>query len=368
MLAFGKKTMFKEQAVATSRAKIKRNFLKNFCVGTMVLVCGLVSYDVGVTASNINHINNMAEYKIQNQKSLDNYSTFKDRVMAVPYSDAQFKKDLTTFEYMYGYKGSDSPVYKKIIEDEKTSLNVLLYQNLAKDNANNFYSDLYTMTKSYTLKDYTNRNSAGHKKFTDDVSKVQGKHEIAAIKYEDVFNMNQKERIANMASQTLGYYYSNINNKMYQNFRNLLVEKGFSANAYFPDKEKAGKYHDLYYDYLYNYEMSSEKLAIRQDFYDDVYKNNQTIRQYYEQGDFKKLRELFKIGNGFSQIAITDYINATKENSHLGEPFYYRLAQYFEMDPDIKKPAKVYEEYTGSTSPEKKSLYDRWAGAFFYMP
>ncbi|MDI6975974.1 hypothetical protein [Serratia sp. Se-RSBMAAmG] len=362
MLKFGNKTLFNQKTSNAEKSVIKRKTWKPIVIGALCLFGGFATYDVAVTASNIAHINKMVDYKIADRASLDNYSSFKARVMAVPYTDAQFKKDLNTFEYIYGYKGTDNAAFKKYMWRDGpvgsgVELNTMLQMNFNLDNLGEFYKDVYNFTKGLDVKKMTGERE---KDFYRKISAIHDKHKPYKKDFSDPGMMK-----AIRANLSLGssYTYMHSESKMYDNLSQLLTEKGFNAQAYFPKKEDVKKL-----DAVIGKSGSPEAKATYENYDNQMNKNNEALRAYYEKGDFKKIRELFKIGNGFSTVVVSDYIDGIKNDYKVIEPF---SSYYFKKEDsvfDLLRPAEVYSKYTGTLTPEKEKIYKKDIFDVWYRP
>lgn len=363
MLKFGTKSLFSQKTSTAEKSVIKRKTWKPLVIGALCLFGGFATYDVAITASNIAHVNKMIDYKIANNASLDNYSSFKARVMAVPYSDAQFKKDLNTFEYMYGYKGTDNAAFNQYMWPDRpigsdVELNAMLQMNARVDNPGELYKDIYNFTKGRDVKEMTDGRKYS---FYEGINAIHNKHKP----YEKVLgDPEMMKAIRGNMSLSASYTYLHSERKIYDNLSKLLAEQGFNAQAYFPAKENVKKI-----DAVLGKPDSPEKKAIYENYGNQVDKNNKALRAYYEKGDFKKLRELFKIGNGFSKVVVSDYIDSIKNDYNLG----YSFSSYLYQDEmlgttNFLKPAELYSKYTGSLTPEKEKIYKKDIFDIWFIP
>jgi len=363
MLKFGNKTLFNQKIARSEKSVIKRKTWKHIAAGVLCLFGGMATYDVAVTASNISHVNKMVEYKIADNASLDNYSSFKARVMAVPYSDAQFKKDLKTFEYIYGYKGNENVVFKHYMWRDRAvgsnvELNAMLVMNVRFDNPGELYKDIYNFTKGRDVKEMTDGREND---FYGKINDIYNQH----IPFKKVFNNAQMMKSIR-ANMSLGSSYSYIHSesKMYDNLSQLLVEQGFNPQSYFASKEDVRKVESII-----GLSTSAENKVIFENYAHQVDKNNRDLRAYYEKGDLKKLRELFKIGNGFSKVVVSDYIDGMKKDYNIGYSFSSYLYQNESLGTiNFLKPAELYSKYTGSLTPEKEKIYKKDILDIWYRP
>lgn len=362
MLKFGNKTLFNQKTTNEEKSLIKRNTWKPIVIGALCLFGGFATYDVAVTASNITHINKMIDYKIADNASLDNYGSFKARVMAVPYSDAQFKKDLNTFEYMYGYKGTDNAAFKQYMWRDRPAgsgveLNAILQMNAKVDNPSELYKDIYNFTKGRDVKEMTDERKND---FYSKINAIHDKHKL----YKRVLGDTQMMKsIRASMSLSSSYTYIHSESKIYNNLSHLLAEQGFNAQAYFPTKEDVKKI-----EARVGKSDSPEAKAVYMNYDNQVDKNNEALRAYYEKGDFKKLRELFKIGNGFSTVVVSDYIDGIKNDYNVVAPF---SSYYFQKEDsvfDLLKPAEIYSKYTGTLTSEKEKIYKKDIFDIWFRP
>lgn len=362
MLKFGTKALFGQKTMAAEKSVIKRKTWKPIVIGALCLFGGMATYDVAVTASNIAHINKMVDYKIADRASLDNYSSFKARVMAVPYTDAQFKKDLNTFEYMYGYKGNENVVFKNYMWRDRAvgsnvELNNMLVMNVRFDNPGELYKDIYNFTKGRDVKEMTGERE---KDFYNKISALHDEHRPYKKDFSDPGMMKLIRASLSLGSS---YTYMHSESKIYDNLSQLLVEQGFNPHSYFQNKEDVRKVESIV-----GLSTSAENKVIFENYAHQVDKNNRDLRAYYEKGDLKKLRELFRIGNGFSTVVVSDYIDGIKNDYNVIAPF---SSYYFKKEDsvfDLLRPAEVYSKYTGSLTPEKEKIYKKDIFDVWYRP
>lgn len=362
MLKFGTKSLFNQKTTTAEKSVIKRKTWKPIVMGALCLFGGFATYDVAVTASNIAHINKMVDYKIADNASLDNYSSFKARVMAVPYSDAQFKKDLNTFEYMYGYKGTDNEAFKKYMWRDGpvgsgVELNSILRMNFGFDNPGELYKDIYNFTKGRDVKEMTGERE---RDFYSKINAIYDKHKPYKKDFSDPGMM--KSIRANL-SLVSSFTYIHSESKIYENLSQLLVEQGFNPHSYFSSKEETRKVESII-----GLSTSAENKVVFENYANQVDKNNIGLRTYYEKGDLKKLRELFKIGNGFSTVVVSDYIDGIKNDYKVVAPFSSYYFQKEDSVYDLLKPAEVYSKYTGTLTPEKEKIYKKGIFDIWYRP
>jgi len=356
MLKTKNKVEFESRSKTLNQNIRKRSKLKKMVIGFAMMISSIAAYDVAVTATNIHHINSTINYKVENNAKLDNYNYFKEQMSTVPYSDADFKRDLLTFEYMYGYKGGDNPAFQKASNFKKDSgimLKAMLSLNSQYANPGLVYSELNNITKNHSEKEVFDYDK--YPELNQKISQVYEKDKIYKKTFDDV-NMRKQMSTYFMISTD---YNAQTERHVYDNLGKLLVENGFNKDIYFPDKDYLKKKNDAYKQYGYN---SKEEKRVDEENIEIINTLNADIKHYYETGNYDKLRELFKIGNSFRHVVAIDPINEVGNNYNIGLPVYtildYAINKNDPMDKVISQ-AQYVEKNWGSLTKEKEEYYNK---------
>ncbi|EPP7234083.1 hypothetical protein ACTOJ1_001002 [Shigella flexneri] len=369
MLKTKNKVEFETKTKSLNKNIKRKSILKSIAMGFAMIVGSIAAYDVAITATNIKHTTFIVDYKVANDAKLNDYSTFKKMISSVPYSDADFKRDLLTFEYIYGYKGGDNPAFQKAFMFDKgvgVSLNRIMSVNMKIDNPIAYYSELEMLTRNHSEKEVFDVNK--YPDFNKKIQEVYKKNTNYTADLNDVRLM--KSVYSNFILNDTFYYESN--KKMYDNLKQLLIENGFNGQTFFIDKSYIKNIKDVKKKTNYDYN-SPELKKVYKENNEVVDLINQRVKTYYENGDYDKLKELFKIGNAFAHIAIVDPVNKMAGNYVLGTPIYMTIDYMMnkndvdEEDNPIINQAKFYEKYFGNLTPEKEKYYKEGYDYILFM-
>lgn len=357
MLKTNNKVKFETSSKSSNQTIIKKSILKRLAIGFVMVIGAIAAYDVTVTSTNIYHINSIINYKVENNAKLDNYSYFKEKMSNVPYSDADFKRDLLTFEYMYDYKGADSPTFQKASNFKKgdgVMLKTMLSLNTQYNNPGLVYSELNNITKNHSEKEVFSYDK--YPEFNQKISQVYEKNKKYKKTFDDI-NMRKQMSTYLMISTD---YNARTERNVYDNLGKLLVENGFNKDIYFPDKDYWEKKNDAYKKYGYS---SKEVEKVNEENKEIINKLNRDIKYYYESGNYDKLRELFKIGNSFSHVVAINPVDEVGSNYSIGIPVYMMLDYMINqsnLEPfdKIISQAQYVEEKLGGLTSEKEEYYN----------
>lgn len=337
---FNKDIAYKERATKISKTSV----FKKIIVGAMFTVAGIAACDVAILSGDVAKVNTLANYKVNHYKSLSSYSTFKSQIDAVPYTDAQFKYDLKTLDYLYGHK--DNVIYRKIVNSRGGgrgyNINSMIINGFKYKDQNENYERLLQATKGLPdseLKDVP-------------VSVFETMERT--IKPEDDPDTARKFisgslRLSNIYG-SLGPMNSD-NQKIYNNMNSYLKEKGFSENILLIDPNIA-----------YNRKkLTSTSEGVNKYFHDvelSANKANSEIEKYYKSGDKEKLRKLLQMARAFSYVMVEqpmDYVNKKNlENNLISSVLFDEIYDVSLMFDGARFIAKAKGEYT----PENAVYYD----------
>lgn len=334
----------------TNSSKInKASLLKRVALGVSLSIAAIASWDVAVNLTNIKHVADMVDYKVYNNAQTNNYSNFKSKMEDIPYSDTDFNRDLNIFKAIY-IDGNES--FRNTIGygDGLDAILLLKYT----------YTDPVAYLKEMSFVnqesvDNLNNHNPRSKLNAEKIQRITDKYKIKSDGFSYADDLQAKKRAKSIfvvMNSDLNIAANNTYAPIYGNFERLLSEHGINKNMYLWTsaymKVKLGK-------------ISSKEYQSEQDKIDrGVALNIETLKQYYKNGDFDKLREVFRFGNAFTSVAVDQSL---KENAHIGIPISALLMTYFDNDYDyydtMQEGAKAYQKMTGTLTPEKESLYGK---------
>lgn len=356
MLKTKNKVEFETTLKSLNQTIRKKSKLKKMAIGFTMIIGSIAAYDVAVTATNINHINSTINYKVENNTKLDNYSYFKEKMSTIPYSDTDFKRDLLTFEYMYGYKGNDNTAFQKASNFKKDNgimLKAMLSLNSQYTNPGLVYGELDNITKNHSEKEVFDDDK--YPDFNKKISQVYEKNKIYKKTFDDI---NMRKQLSNYLMISTDYN-ARTKRDVYNNLGKLLTENGFNKDIYFPDKEYSNRWDKAGEKYGYN---SKEVEKVNEENKEIINKLNKDIKYYYESGNYDKLRELFKIGNSFSHVVALNPVDEIGNNYNIGIPVYMMFDYMInkrKIEPldKIISQAQYVEKNIGHLTPEKEEYY-----------
>ena len=349
----------------------KKGIFKKIAISSVLLFSAMTTWDLAVTASNIIQTKTLADYKYNYYNSLEDYNTLKNKINSVPYTDADFKRDLTLFSYIYG-KDKDSEGFRKkfIKKYGANNANIILYMNIRYNTPDKMAKEIIDYTKNIPIEQIDEWEN--HEKINNDISDI-------SRKYLKDFSLDtkNKDKLLNTLNliqlKKLERYGNSLpDDKIYDNFSKILSSKGFNPYYFFLSKENINKESNLYKNNITEF----EKEKILTDLRNQVNKNNDLAIQYYKDGNLEKLRELFRLGNGFSQVIIKDPskkaidINISYQSTFFALYFLNSLGFTDEkqmMYFDSAKQASVYAKYTGQMKPGQEKYYESFSSLFYSM-
>lgn len=344
------KNIFDKTIIYTEASKTKINkvsLFKRVALGVALSIAAVSSWDMAVNLTNIKHVANMVDYKIYNNAQINNYSTFKSKMEAVPYSDADFNRDLSIFKATY-IDGNET--FRKAISygDGLDAILLLKYT----------YTDpvAYLKEMSFVNQEPINDLNGDNPRSIFNAERIQritDKYKISGASHSDDLQASKLSKsLFVVMNSDLNIAANNTYAPIYGNFERLLGEYGINKSMYLWTsafiKLKTGK-------------ISAKEYQSEQDRIDrEVALNIETLKAYYKHGDLDKLREVFRLGNAFTSVAVDQSL---KENAHIGFPISAMLMTYFDNNYDyyetIQQGAKAYQKMTGALTPEKESFYDK---------
>ena len=343
---FDKNVSYRE----ASKSKInKASLFKRVALGVALSIAAVSSWDMAVNLTNIKHVADMVDYKVYNNAQINNYSTFKSKMEAVPYSDADFNRDLNIFKLTY-IDGNET--FRKAIS-YGDGLDMLLLLKYTYTDPVAYLKEMSFLNRESV--DNLNGDNPSSTLNAEKIHRITDKYKIKSdgFSYSDDLQIKKRAKsIFVVMNSDLNIAANNTYAPIYGNFERLLSEHGINKNMYLWRsayiKMKLG-------------EISSKEYQSEQDKIDrEVALNIETLKAYYKHGDLDKLREVFRLGNAFTSVTVDQSL---KENAHIGFPISAMLMTYFDNNYDyyetIQQGAKAYQKMTGTLTPEKEYFYDK---------
>lgn len=331
-----------------SKSKInKASLFKRVALGVALSIAAVSSWDMAVNLTNIKHVADMVDYKVYNNAQINNYSTFKPKMEAVPYSDADFNRDLNIFKLTY-IDGNET--FRKAIS-YGDGLDMLLLLKYTYTDPVAYLKEMSFLNQESV--DNVNGDNPTSKLNAEKIQRITDKYKINGSSYsEDLQTSKLVKSLFVVMNSDLNIAANNMYAPVYGNFERLLSEHGINKNMYLWTsafiKVKLGK-------------ISATEYQAEQDKINrDVATNIETLKTYYKNGDMDKLKEVFRLGNAFTSVVVDQSL---KENAHIGEPLSALVMRYLDNNynyrQNIAESAKKYQKLSGSLNPEKESLYDK---------
>lgn len=303
MILTKNKTLFKNNEKSSLK---KSSLIKRSIIGGAILFSALFSWETSVTLTNSINISNRIDAIINHFSGLDNYDNFKAKINSIPYTDEGFKRDLKIFGYIFG--NNDIPLMK-IRYGNYEMRNFMVDRAVIKNqNIDEIFKPIIVEANKFK------NNKIDYKDYNNE-------------KYSDFFNLtynvNEKQKSDySSASIRLNGNIGNtvfIDDKIYENIRQLIKENGFSEDLLYLGKNKQQEYtkalsgvigYEKSYKTKSDYKKALDKVDY--DFTGARTESLEKIKEYYRNGDYEKLRNLFKVLNGFSILIIDDIANKDK--------------------------------------------------------
>lgn len=319
----------------------KTSLVEKVIVGLMITVAGIAACDVAILSSDVSKVNTIANYKVNHYKSLSSYSTFKSKIDAIPYTDAQFNKDLKVLDAIYNHQGN--VMYNKVMSSASTAYGSFLGMMVLGDgkyiDQAARYNKLLSLTKDMPEKELKDLNPEIYRVFALD----------EAVKKDKV-----KWAMNSLASFRMSVSYAtfgegiSLNKKLYENMERYFKEKGFDENILFISPELA-------------LSRGEEGVWI-QEFYtqakESTQKANAELESIYRSGDKAKLKELLQMAYAFQYRIAGEIAQKTYNVGSIETPLSFQLMGDAENGYGLAKSIRWIAQKNGNYIPENAIYYD----------
>lgn len=306
MILTKNKTLFKNNEKTSLK---KRSLIKRSIIGGAILFSAIFSWEVSVTLTNSINISNSIDTSMKYFSDLTNYENFKEKINSIPYTDEEFKRDLKIFGYIFG--NNDIPLMKIRYGNYEMRNFLVDRATIKSHNIDEIFKPIIVEANRFK-NDSIDYNSYNNKKYSNFFN-------LTRFNY----NVNEKQKLDyRSASIRLNGVLGKavfIDDKIYENMRHLIKENGFSEDLLYLEKNKNEEYmkalsgiigHEKSYKNKSDYEKALNKVDY--DFTGARKESLEKIKEYYKNGDYEKIREIFKVLNGFSYIIVDDISNKSK--------------------------------------------------------
>lgn len=315
----------------------------------IAIVSGLfVAGNTVILSSDVVKTSNLVKEKIEYYNNLNSYNNFYKAMEAVPYTEADFKKDLSLFEYLYV---NNNAVSDKVLKTKEVGFYNFTEMKLKYSDRQYFFPQFLKETSEMNINKYSSNktySSIGiYKELLND--KNGGVVKFNRI-LSSTFMMGSNNHIIN---------YPLIKDEL-NNIREYTLSKGFSADLYSVPTSLISKNLEEEKIYNENNEFVKSKES-REKFFEEKKRigeyNIKTLLSYYNNKDYDKLREVFKIGNAYSKVMIENAPTLEKKglyfnNMNVGISGY--ISGYIDPSPLVLK----YSEMQGLVNKENKQYYE----------
>lgn len=364
MILTKNKILFKENKKTSIK---KPTLFKKSLISGAILFTALFSWEASVTLTNSINISNRIDASVANLSGLNNYEKFKSRINNTPYTNKEFQRDLKLFGYMF--ENNDTPLMKLQYGDYELF---------------NFMVDRAILKNENIDEIFKTRISESNKFKNDKIDYKAYYNE----KYSNFFNpnhfINSEEQLLNKSSALFRFNGESsigevvlIDGKIYENMRQLIKEKGFSEDLLYMSRDNYKNYNKeisiLKADKKSNNNYEKALNKINYDFKKRRIDSLDKMKEYYKNGDYEKLRELFKALNGFSVTVFDSIVDKNKIDtygirpSNLLDEVLKNMGllnndDYNGYSKDFKKyymdDAKRVAKLKGTYNEESKKYYD----------
>jgi len=334
---FNNDIAYKERSAKVSKTSV----VKKVIVGAMFTVAGIAACDVAILSGDVAKVNTVANYKVNHYKSLSSYSTFKEKIDAVPYTDAQFNQDLKVLDAIYNHQ--DNVMYNKVMSSASGAYGsflgmMVLGSGKYIDQAAT-YNKLLPLTKDMPEKELKDVNPEIYRAFALD----------EAVKKDKV-----KWAMNSLASLKMSVSYASfgegidLNKGLYENMERYFKEKGFGENILFISPDLALSRGDRSKDIQNFYTKAKESTQ----------KANTELESIYRSGDKAKLKELLQMAYAFQYRIAGEIAQKTYNVGWVEPPLSFQLMGNAENGYGLAKSIKWIAQKNGDYTPENAIYYD----------
>lgn len=321
--------------------KINRRLKKSILLAFVAPFIFTTGWELSVVASQVVQVNNIIEYKTNYYSQLENYKTFEAKIDEVPYTDSQFKEDLRLFGNLYMQDGNTT--FNHLFSDNK-GLNSILQMKYRYTDANKTLESIAYNVKGLSTSEAMKKKSVI---YLYDDQKINDKKDLEKFR-------NSVLMLSSNASEFGSVYAGDV---IFNNLAKLLTEKGYDPNTYFINQKLWKEYRNIKNRNQANNFYENEIIG-------NYNKQIEQIKVYYKNGETKKLREIFKIGHGFSQLLIDIPLENRNRDIYSGGDSISTYNNYITFDQIVQLSQK-YDGLRGAETKEKDKYYNDHLGIKF---
>ncbi len=345
----------KDKTINSSKIKKRYNKrplkkMKKALFGVAIISGLFVAGNAVILSSDVVKTSNLVKEKIEYYNNLNSYNNFYKAMEAVPYTEDDFKKDLSLFEYLYV---NNNAVSDKVFNTKEVGFYNFTEMKLKYLDRQEFFPQFLKETSSMNYSDNNNNGYNPYKKARIYKELLNDKNG-GVVKFNKIlsstFMMGSNNHVIN---------YPLIKDEL-NNIREYTLSKGFSADLYSVPTNLISKNleEEKIYDQNRDFEKSKES---RERFYEEKKRigeaNMKTLLSYYKNKDYDKLREVFKIGNAYSKVMIENAPTLERKGlyfNNMNEGISGYMSSYIDISPLVLK----YSEMKGIVNQENKEYYE----------
>lgn len=342
----------KEKTITGSKKMFYKKPLKKMkkALFGVAIISGLfVTGNAVILSSDVVKTSNLVKEKIEYYNNLNSYNNFYKAMEAVPYTENDFKKDLSLFEYLYVKNNAVSDV---AFETEKVGFYNFTEMKLKYSDRQEFFPQFLKETSSINYSD--NKNVYNPYQKIGIYKEVLNDKNVGVVKFNKIlsstFMIGSNNHLIN---------YPLIKDEL-NNIRQYTLSKGFSADLYSVPTILISKNLEEEKEYNENKEFKKSKES-REKFFEEKKRigeaNLRILLSYYNNKDYDKLKEVFKIGNAYSKIMIENAPTLERKGlyfNNMNEGISGYMSSYIDISPLVLK----YSEMKGIVNQENKEYYE----------
>lgn len=342
----------KEKTITGSKKMFYKKPLKKMkkALFGVAIISGLfIAGNAVILSSDVVKTSNLVKEKIEYYNNLNRYNNFYKAMEAVPYTENDFKKDLSLFEYLYVKNNAVSDV---AFETEKVGFYNFTEMKLKYSDRQEFFPQFLKETSSINYSD--NKNVYNPYQKIGIYKEVLNDKNGGVVKFNKIlsstFMMGSNNHLIN---------YPLIKDEL-NNIRQYTLSKGFSADLYSVPTILISKNLEEEKEYNKNKEFKKSKES-REKFFEEKKRigedNLRILLSYYNNKDYDKLKEVFKIGNAYSKIMIENAPTLERKGlyfNNMNEGISGYMSSYIDISPLVLK----YSEMKGIVNQENKEYYE----------
>lgn len=320
----------------------------------VAIVSGLfVAGNTVILSSDVVKTSNLVKEKIEYYNNLNSYNNFYKAMEAVPYTEDDFKKDLSLFEYLYV---NNNAVSDKVFNTKEVGFYNFTEMKLKYLDRQEFFPQFLKETSSMNYSDNNPNDNNGYNPY----KKAGIYKELLNDKNGGVVKFNRiLSSYFMMGGNNHVINYPLIKDEL-NNIREYTLSKGFSADLYSVPTNLISKNleEEKIYDQNRDFEKSKES---RERFYEEKKRigeaNMKTLLSYYKNKDYDKLREVFKIGNAYSKVMIENAPTLERKRlyfNNMNKGLSGHISGYINLSPLVLK----YSEMQGLVNQENRQYYE----------